>query len=57
MRIRPADEAGLKWVFAVPDEAPGGAGRVGWLAASGFTPVADPGKLWPVMGRWHEPGR
>ncbi|WP_047870447.1 GNAT family N-acetyltransferase [Nocardiopsis sp. RV163] len=52
-----ARESGLEWVFAVPDEAPGVAGRVAWLSASGFTPVADPGELWPVMGRWTEPGR
>jgi hypothetical protein len=32
-------------------------GRAGWLAASGFTPVAVPCELWPVMGRWTEPGR
>lgn len=52
-----AREHGLKWVFAVPDEAPRVTGRVDWLAASEFTPVADPGELWPVMGRWTEPGR
>jgi N-acetylglutamate synthase-like GNAT family acetyltransferase len=52
-----AREHGLEWVFAVPDEAPGVAGRVAWLSESGFAPVADPGELWPVMGRWIEPGR
>ncbi|WP_274534013.1 GNAT family N-acetyltransferase [Nocardiopsis sp. TSRI0078] len=52
-----AREHGLEWVFAVPGEAPGVAGRVAWLAESGFTPVVDPGELWPVMGRWTEPGR
>ena len=47
-----AHEAGARWVFAVPDEAPGVAERMAWLSACGFTPVDDPGEPWPVMGRW-----
>lgn len=47
-----AREAGVRWVFAAPDEDGDAAGRLQWMHVLGFEAVAEPDEDWPIMGRW-----
>ncbi|NKZ00489.1 GNAT family N-acetyltransferase [Nocardiopsis alborubida] len=47
-----AREAGVEWVFLLPEEGEGARGRVEFFLRCGFTPVDDPGSERLAMGRW-----
>ncbi|MFE6387367.1 GNAT family N-acetyltransferase [Nocardiopsis dassonvillei] len=47
-----ARAAGVEWVFLLPEEGEGAEGRVEFFLRCGFTPVHDPDREWPAMGRW-----
>lgn len=49
--VAEARAVGVRWVFLLPEEGPGVAGRVEFFRAAGFTPVADPDEQHPAMGR------
>lgn len=50
--VSEAHAAGVRWVFLLPDEDEGVAGRIEFFTAAGFVPVDDPDEESPAMGPW-----